>query len=605
MARVTRVRIRGFLSIDDWVEIWIPEGRPVVLVGENNAGKSNVIRAIDLVLGERWRGNYSPEDHEFFGRDSDAGSISVVADVDGVVSSHWGKQVDVAQFRWSHEAKETKYEAITTAGQTMYMSYATKDQCLCVQLTADRRIRYELSYTNQFTLLSKIMKRFHDRLTADTQRVRELKSHFKDVVTLFRGVEEFRCFEETLRGEIGMLSSNLRYPLDIDFSAYDPSNYFHALRIRPREDEGPRTFDELGTGQEQLLAMSVLYAYAQAFGAEGAGILLLLEEPEAHLHPLAQRWLARRIRDYVAVGIQVVLTTHSPAFLSLLEVEGLILVKKDAQTGATQTKQLSATQLAEWCVQNGAPPATDGASVLPFYETAATEEIKAGFLARAICLVEGPSEALALPEYCRRLGFDPDEHGLAIIPVGGVGNLAKWIRLFTAYGIPTFVIFDNDAGDDAQGQKRTDLLTTIGVPADEHDEVMATEQLRVETTWAVMGVDFEVCMRRYFGDDYTTLDEQAKAAVPGRAGKPLRARAVAIKLTLQADTEGHAKLTKLVAALRAHTLGALPLIDVPVPSNFLVPQTEVGLGNRVWPLLGFPALKLPNEIIVIGPVKHQ
>lgn len=555
MGRVRSIRVQGFRSIDDWAEITFPSNGPVVLVGENNAGKSNLLRAVDLVLGERWRGNYTPEDHEFFGRNPEGVGISVIAEVDDVVGKSYGEIVDIAQIKWEHSDGDTTYRAITETGETPYMSNFIKDQILCVRLGADRRIRYELSYTNQFTLLSRIMKKFHQHLVGDEARVAELQRHFQSIVELFRGVEQFNGFEETLREEVGSLASNLRYPLDVDFSAYDPSNYFHALQIRPRDDTGARTFDELGTGQEQLLALSLLYAYAQAFGDEDAGILLMLEEPEAHLHPLAQRWLARRIRDYTKAGIQVLLTTHSPAFLSLLDVEGLVLVRKDPATDATNTTQLTADELAAWCVEHGAPEATSAESVLPFYETAATEEIKAGFLARAICLVEGPSEALALPEYCRRLGFDPDEHGLAIIPVGGVGNLAKWLRLFGAYDIPTYAVFDNDTTDDGSGNRRRDLLVTLGVPEGQHEDVMTTDELRVEQGWTVMGVDFEACLEKYFGTDYTDLDNEVKETFPSSAGKPLRARAVALDLPLPEDSSGRERLAKLVDALREHSAG--------------------------------------------------
>lgn len=555
MGRVRAVRVKGFRSIDDWVQLSLPHGRPVVLVGENNAGKSNLMRAVDLLLGERWRGNYEPDDHEFFGRDREGRDIQLIADVEEVVAERYGQPCDVNHIHWKHEEGNTSYKAISADGQTIFMSYAIKDQCFCVTLNADRRIRYELSYASQFTLLSKIMKRFHQHLVGDADRVGELKTHFDSVVGLFRGVEAFGAFEQTLRAEVSSLASNLRYPLDVDFSAYDPSNYFHALQIRPRDDEGARTFDELGTGQEQLLALSLLYAYARAFGNQAGEILLLLEEPESHLHPLAQRWLARRVRDYVDAGIQVVLTTHSPAFLSLLDIEGLALVRKSEATGATTITQMTAQELRDRCVELGAPAQVTQASILPFYETAATEEIKAGFFARAVCLVEGPSEALAIPVYCRRVGFDPDEHGLAIISVAGVGNLAKWYRLFTAYHIPAYVIFDNDTSDDGNGSRRTELLQTLGIPSDDHDEVMSTTELRIEESWAVMGVDFEGVLRQYFGDTYLELDEAAREASPGRAGKPLRARTVAQHLPLEPGHEGADLLRDLVAKLSVHTVG--------------------------------------------------
>jgi putative ATP-dependent endonuclease of OLD family len=82
-------------------------------------------------------------------------------------------------------------------------------------------------------------------------------------------------------------------------------------------------------------------------------------------------------------------------------------------------------------------------NILPFYaRTQAARFLRV--LRQKVVLVEGPSECLSLPIYLSKVGLDVAKRGIAIVPVGGKGNLAKWRRLFTAYGIPTFVIFDND-----------------------------------------------------------------------------------------------------------------------------------------------------------------
>ncbi len=46
------------------------------------------------------------------------------------------------------------------------------------------------------------------------------------------------------------------------------------------------------------------------------GDLLILEEPESHLHPAAQRQLARGIVRLVNAGVKVLITTHSDLFVS-------------------------------------------------------------------------------------------------------------------------------------------------------------------------------------------------------------------------------------------------------------------------------------------------
>ena len=46
------------------------------------------------------------------------------------------------------------------------------------------------------------------------------------------------------------------------------------------------------------------------------GDMLIIEEPESHLHPAAQRQLARGIVRLVNAGVQVLITTHSETFVT-------------------------------------------------------------------------------------------------------------------------------------------------------------------------------------------------------------------------------------------------------------------------------------------------
>ncbi len=51
--RLNHIVIEHYRSIEH-VEIRLPYQKPLILFGPNNAGKSNIISAIDKVLGERW-----------------------------------------------------------------------------------------------------------------------------------------------------------------------------------------------------------------------------------------------------------------------------------------------------------------------------------------------------------------------------------------------------------------------------------------------------------------------------------------------------------------------------------------------------------------------
>ena len=272
----------------------------------------------------------------------------------------------------------------------------------------------------------------------------------------------------------------------------------------------------------------------------------MIEEPEAHLHPLAQRWLARRLRSRCKEGLQIVITTHSPAFLAIEDLEGMVLVYKE--NGATQVRQMTRRDLVRKCVEMGVPSSrVSEDNILPFYAANATSDILSGFFARAVVLVEGQTEQLALPILLEKRGFEVDREGIAILGVGGKGNLGKWYRLFVAYGLPCYIIFDNDAEDDGNGTKRKDALKAVGITDENTEELILADEWIVTEKYAIFGKDFEETMRVYF-HKYSTLENEA--VEQGISTKPFKARWAAQRLDAESDYSGWAKIEEMVGYLK-------------------------------------------------------
>lgn len=82
MARLKRIQIEGYRSIDEPIVVDFPQNQPVVLIGENNTGKTNITRAIDLLFGEFHPKYKSLEDHDHYGRDPKM-MIDIQADISG------------------------------------------------------------------------------------------------------------------------------------------------------------------------------------------------------------------------------------------------------------------------------------------------------------------------------------------------------------------------------------------------------------------------------------------------------------------------------------------------------------------------------------------
>lgn len=301
--------------------------------------------------------------------------------------------------------------------------------------------------------------------------------------------------------------------------------------------------------QEKTAFFNKLLAFAHAYArAFYGGILLVIEEPEAHLRPLAQRWLARKIREMCKQGLQVVITTHSPAFVDIEGLEGLVLVRKEAG-GATVVRQMDRNMLLDHCVKHGASrERAKPDNILPFYAGHATEEIMSGFFAKAIVFVEGATEVLALPVYLNRVGLDVAREGIAVMAVMGKGNLAKWWRLFTAYDIPVYVVFDNDAKDDSSGAHRSDVLRALGVDHAEAKEAIHATDMLVRPQYCVFGRDFDQCLRELFEPAYQALEEEARSLFG--ESKPLKARYVAERLNASELGEGMAQFQALAEAVK-------------------------------------------------------
>lgn len=540
MARLTKIQIEGFRSIRDPIEIRFPQNIPLVLIGENNAGKSNIIRAVDLLLGEWWPKSHQPEDHEFWDRNPANGPIKIQASFDGLTG--YGQPVDMVYWK-AVEGQEPEFNCVLQDGNERWVKNETRDQCMCFSVTADRKLPHQLSYTSKFTLLSKLMRKFHKLLTEDEVRVQRLRDKFDEIRDIFDEVAAFGNFQTELRSQFGEMFAGMSYGLQVDFSAYDPSNFFHSLRMQAVEGETIRTFEELGTGQEQLLALAFAQAYAKAFYG---GIFLAIEEPEAHLHPLAQEWLAKKVKQMSADGLQLMLTTHSPAFVDLLGLNGCVLVRKVDE--ATSVYQLTRQRLTDYCLEHGAHPArTQVDTILPFYEGSATQTIKAGLFAKKVVLVEGMTESLSLPIYLNKAGLDATKEGIAVIPVMGKGNLAKWWRLFTAFEIATYILFDNDSENDEHGNKRKDALKAINASEEEIQNAIEQNTWTVSASYSVFGTDFEATMRVSF-EGYQGIEAEAIEQLGD--SKPLVARFVADRLAKDDHQIGWQRVTQLATALR-------------------------------------------------------
>ncbi|MFW6020280.1 MAG: ATP-dependent nuclease, partial [Bacteroidales bacterium] len=530
MARLKRIQIEGYRSINEPIVVDFPPNQPAILIGENNTGKTNITRAIDLLFGEFHPRYKSLEDHDHYGRNAKR-----LIDIQANVSGYQGRlgrsgEFNCVGFHFSCiEGEGNDFVAIQGDDEeNNYVSNELRNELTSIVVNAESNLAYQLSYASKFTLLSKVTKAFHNKLSEDEEKVKRLKDLFSQIKDTFLEVPEFSDFRNNMSSIAGEVIANMAYGLELDFTAYDPSNYFKALGVNPTENGEARNFEELGTGQQQILALSFAQAYSRSFLGD---LILIIDEPEAHLHHLAQKWLARTMFQMAKDGLQIVLTTHSAHFINLEFLEGVKLIRK--VENETEVVSKTKSNLYDHCIATNADKIrTQRETIIPFYANHSTSRILNGFFANKIVLVEGPTEELALPIYLEKVSLDTLKEGIEVINVAGKGNLAKWWRLFTLYDIPTFVCFDNDSRKDGNGNKRKDALKAIEIPEGEIDELLTEEHWNINDNFCVFGEDFEATMRASF-KEYEAIETEAKERLGD--SKHIVAREVAHELEVNND----------------------------------------------------------------------
>lgn len=415
--KLTALKASGFRNLDGIYALPAPLA---VLVGENNAGKSNVIDALRIVLEPEGEpgpgGRLWPED---FAHDGHGAALS----------SELELEVQLADLSEAEQARMVTCLAPSLGPACARLRMHARlrpDNRVVVQWfggdsahpEVERHAREGARYAYLHPLRDAAadlrpgrQNRLVDLLVAlapdghpDRDRIVAEAENANDAMGKIPVVE---AAKEKIAERLMAMTGPGRFRQQTDLAFADPrfERVISALRARIGQFEALE-MTENGLGFNNLLYMAVLLAAIADAPEDGALRILLVEEPEAHLHPQLQDLLMHFLEDQAGGPTQVIVTSHSPNFASSARVDRLVVLARAPGTLSPVARVPSAFGLTRKQLDH----------LRRFLDVTKASL----FFARAVILVEGVSEQLLLPAIARRLEVSLVENGVSVIDIGGV-----------------------------------------------------------------------------------------------------------------------------------------------------------------------------------------
>lgn len=458
---ITKVRIENYRSIGS-MEISLSGTN--VLIGANNSGKSNFLRAINIALGQN-KIVSSDDIHINNGETLDEEKCAIIdlmirpcdsqENIDEMFSDFW---IGVFTEAWittgsvdgdfvgirtiiQYDALKNDYmivhKQITDWGDSMSASSVSRRK----MFTGDMNTYISAFYMDaQRDVVDDIRNkksyfgRATSRIKLPDDKKADIERQLNDINSQI--VDSIPALKQTANS-ISSIASTVGSPdgtIEIEPLARKISDLHKGMDIFYRDGDAARLpVSQHGMGTRSWISFLTLGTYiewekknlsdddseAESF------VILTMEEPEAHLHPQAQQKLYTQISSFSG---QKIISTHSPSIVSQAELSNLIHFEK--KQGKTIAHRFDKNK----------------------YDIEEMNRIEREVIAshgellfsKVIVLCEGITEEQALPVFFQEyFGFDPSFFGVSIIGLGGQ-NYRTFLSLIRDFNIEWFIFSDGE-----------------------------------------------------------------------------------------------------------------------------------------------------------------
>ena len=253
--------------------------------------------------------------------------------------------------------------------------------------------------------------------------------------------------------------------------------------VKAREGDFTGNLLRFGHGLQRSFLLAILQELAQTEtepdeDREQATLIFACEEPELYQHPPQARHLSNVLRDISQSGQQVLLTTHSPYFVSGKAFEEIRLIRKDAASGSCKVRHTSFERFSERIAEITGEKPDKPAGVRAKLHAALQPEHSEMFFCNKVVLVEGMEDRAYITTALMLDGKwdDVRRAGLHIVPTDRKSGILQMLVIGQELKIPTFVVFDADGNTPkyrtAHGRDNKNLMKALNVASEPFPETV-------------------------------------------------------------------------------------------------------------------------------------
>lgn len=435
---IKKLEIKNFRSIK---QLAIEPKNLCALIGPNSVGKTNVLRALDLVIGEGWT-TKAKVARELFHDTAKPIIIEVsfASPINFVNKKDYPVCISSVKLEMTLEP-ELSAKTTINGDNPFYDQDQFKKLCHFIFIPSERHLASDLR-VSQWTMLGKLMRLVYENyVTKHSGNEQNLKNEFAEKIKPAKDFLEddfatdavtFKKFADTFKRHCKENSAGLANEFEPVLDIYNLNWFYKTLQIHVKETFPDRHFDseEVGAGMQNLLLVSIFQTYAELMGGK---VIFGIEEPEMYLYPQAQRTLYKNFKK-LSENTQIFYTTHNPNFVDGGRPDDIVLLRKDLERG---------TYLLE---KDNAFNAENAEKQKHKIYTHFNPERNELFFASKTLFVEGYSDKILFSTLCEsKWNINLDERGISIIECGGKGGVAYFLGVCRLIGFNDyFAVWDKD-----------------------------------------------------------------------------------------------------------------------------------------------------------------